>query len=189
MHTNISTWTLQQVDRLTSEILAYINITKYPTSNTSSLWMPNGTLSYGFYKFTFNYTIITNDETAKPFIATTFTYVRIRPTGLFVSGFGVDWGELPITSFTYSFSDTIALIPAYFSYDMDGLTDQKMLTYNFYCMLDDINHLSTNVSKTFNTNLYAVKQGEPITPEQMEATDTCFKDESKLLKKFKLKAI
>ena len=182
MHTNISTWTLQQIDPLTEELLAYINITKLPTYNTSNLFMSNGSLTYGLYKFIFNYTIITNDETVGPYIATTFTYVKIRPTGFIVSGSETFYGEVPQTSFTITFSDSVAYIPAYFSYDMDALTDQKVLTYNFYCILADINTLSSNASVDFSTDLYAVKPSQPITPEQMEAKDTCFKDESKFLK-------
>ena len=180
MHTNISTWTIERIDSLTGELLAYINITKLPTSKTSKLLISNGSLTYGLYKFIFNYTIITNDETVGPYIATTFTYAKIRPTGFIVSGEELDFGEIPGTSYTLSFSDTVAYIPAYFSYDMDALTDQKMLTYNFYCILADINPPTSNSSIEMTNELYSLLPGKSLTPEQMEAKDTCFKDESKL---------
>lgn len=124
---------------------------------------------------------MTNDETVGPYIATISTYVKLRPTGFIVSGFDINYGDLPQTVSTVFPTDTVAYVPAYFSYDMDALTDQKTLEYQFFCILADIEAptQSSNVSLNFATELYSIKNGKPITLDQFESPDTCFKDDSK----------
>ncbi len=180
LHTNISTWTLERIDPLTDETLAYINISRFRGSNTSRLFMPNGTLSYGLYKFTFNFTIITNDETVGPYISTIFDYIRIMPTGFVVSGFNINYGELPQTELVVGPTDTLAFIPAFYSYDSDSLTNPKVLNYEFYCILADLNPApsASNVSLNFTNDIYWINPNAPLTKEQLDAEDTCFKDES-----------
>lgn len=182
-YTNISRYTIQEIDPLTEELIRSINITGFPSSNTASLFLPNGTLKYGLYKFTFNFTIITNDETAAPFVSIIDEYIKIVPTGFVVSGFEIVEGEMPQTTFTVSPTDTIAFIPAYFSYDIDGLSDSKSLDYKFYCILVDENYdlINPNITLNFTNDLYWISPKDALNREQLEAENTCFKQEGSFL--------
>lgn len=65
---------------------------------------------------------------------------------------------------------------------MDGLTDSKTIDYQFYCKLADVNEdlIVTNTTSNFTTDLYRIFPGETkLTQEQLDASDTCFKQEGK----------
>lgn len=174
--TNISTWTLEEIDPLTNEVLQYINITSNPTANQSNLRVKNGSLKYGLYKFTFNFTIITNDETAAPFISIIYDYIKVVPTGFIVSGFDIAFGDMPITSLNVGPTDTIAFIPAFFSYDSDALSDPKILDYQFYCYLADIDiDLNSNETLNFTNSIYWINPNADLTNEQLNAEGSCIK--------------
>lgn len=159
-----------------------INITSNPTSSLPRILIRNGSLRYGLYKFAFNFTIITNDETAPPYTSVIIDYIRIIPTGFIISGFEIGFAELPQSTLTVNPIDTVALIPAFFSYDVDFLTDSKTLDYLFFCKLVDVDQqidLNTNHSNNFTNDIYRIFPNVPLTKEQLEAEDTCFKQEGK----------
>lgn len=178
-NTNISTWTVEEIDQQTGEKIRTVNLYKNPTVKTPDLFIRNGTLKYGLYRFTFNFTIVTNDETAPPFTSIIIEYIKIIPTGFTISGFEIREGDPPKKLVVVSPTDTVAFIPAYFSYDVDRLSDSKQLFYNFYCILVDENYdtLYSNVTLNFTTSLYKINPDQPLTADQLDAEDTCFKTE------------
>ncbi len=178
--TNITQWSLYQYDPLTGERLIQFNLSSNPTSVLPNLNIKNGTLKYGFYEFTLNFTLITTDETVSPFVAILTTYIRVVPTGFIVSGFPIDWGELPMTFFTVSPSDSISFIPAFYSYDTDDLAFGKTLYYQFYCMLVD-KIPKTNLTNNITDELFSVKPNVDLTTDQLNSGDTCFKDPGTLI--------
>lgn len=183
-HKNISQWSLDQIDLLTGESIKSFNLSKNPTQNLTNILILNGTLKYGVYRFFYNFTLVTNDETAEPFTATVIQYVRVVPTGFIVSGFPVTFFEMPQTIYTVGPFDSLSFIPAFYSYDADVLVNEKALYYKFYCQLVDANELSNSNSNSSNmtTELYRIDHKNELTPEQLSAEDTCFKSSGNLSK-------
>lgn len=127
--------------------------------------------------------MVTIDETVSPFIATVTQYVRVVPTGFIVSGFPVSFYEIPETYSEPLPFDTVSFIPAFYSYDTDALVNEKTLYYKFYCMLVDMN-APVNATANITNELYYINPKSDLTPEQLEADDTCFKNEGKIVLTF-----
>ena len=173
VHTNLTQWTVSRIDPLTEEILTIYNLTNNPTQNQTSIFFANGTFKYGLYKFFFNFTLITTDETVSPFVATVTHYIKVVPTGFIVSGFPVGFFEMPQTSYTIGPFDSISLVPAFYSYDADALVNQKTLFFKFYCMIADFSGITNTTNTT--SDLYLMNPNGQLTDEQLAAEDTCFK--------------
>lgn len=174
--TNISAWTVSRADPLTGEVLQTYNLSSSPfaISNKTSIFFSNGTFKYGLYKFFYNFTLITTDETVSPFISTVTHYIKVVPTGFIVSGFPVGFWDMPETSFTFGPFDSLSFVPAFYSYDADFLVNQKTLFFSFYCTIADLNGASANTTN-YTSDLYYMNPNGELTDEQLAADDTCFK--------------
>jgi len=178
--TNVTLWTLTQIDPLTGENIQYFNLTQNPTANKTSILISNGTLKYGLYKFFFNFTLITTDETVDPFVATVTHYIKVVPTGFIVSGYPLPFLSMPTTDYTLGPFDSVSLIPAFYSYDADFLVNRKTLYYKFYCMLADIVPTANSNNTNITTDLYWMNPNGELTEEQINSDDTCFRSSGKI---------
>lgn len=189
-YTVTSVWTIQEIDSSTGVLISDVSISNNPSITTSlqlstdqqsymaKLNLLNGTLKYGLYKFTYAFTIKTNDLVNNTLSSSIFTFVKVIPSGFIVSAFDTQNGFIKInTSISLGLSDSVAFIPAFYSYDLDNLLDPNSLIYNFYCILAAKNTNPNN----FNQDLYSVKVGEELSQTKISSLDTCFKTTGKFL--------
>lgn len=159
-----SKWRIFKInDTLYTEITLQSN----PTATTSNLILSNRMLKYGLYKVEYNINIKVNNPIR--INSTQDLYIKIIPTGFIVSAF--DNGISVNNKLTVGILDTISFIPAFYSYDLDNLTESSSLDYNFYCILRNNNSILTN---DFNQNLYQLKPNVELTQEQLNSPTNCF---------------
>ena len=161
-------WKIYLIDDYTGDNIKEINVLTNEMSAFPNISLPNGTLAYGLYKFILTVNLIVVESTSS-FVTTSFTYIRIIPTGFYLSGFK----NLNLTTnkLNVGFLESISFIPVFFSYDKDGLSDPNSLTYKFYCVLID----KGQVRDDFDQSLYLIQPDVPLTAEQFNSQNTCFK--------------
>lgn len=168
-------WEINEINTFNGSLISNLSVLSYPSSNLDYLNITNGTLKYGLYKFIFKLNLIPTNNPTLIIQSTAFCYIKIISSGYILSAFDSD-----VTS-DYKLSvgllDTIAFVPAFYSKDLDNLVMFNKLSYNYYCILEDLN-TNLQVEKSFDDDLHSIKPDDALTNEQINWVDTCFKTKS-----------
>jgi hypothetical protein len=112
-----------------------IFINNNPTINYADLVLQPQTLSYGLYRIVFTVTMIATDCSAS-----SFTYIRIIPSGLVLSSLKLSQpmygGTIEIT---VGQNQQIQFDPYLFTYDIDNVAVITSLTFKYACQLIESN--------------------------------------------------
>jgi hypothetical protein len=143
---NQKEWTIYQVINVEKEQQIFIN--NNPTINYADLVLQPQTLSYGLYRIVFTVTMIATDCSAS-----SFTYIRIIPSGLVLSSLKLSQpmygGTIEITRCQ---KQIIQFDPYLFTYDIDNVVVITSLTFKYACQLIESN----------------IPQGYPLQPDTNE---------------------
>lgn len=166
-------WELNEINPLNGNITNTINLESNPTYNLDYFNITNGSIKYGLYKFTIRLNLIPLNNPTLVLKSSAYSYVKIISSGYILSAFNQD---IAIDNkLSIGLLDTIAFVPAFYSKDLDNLVIFNQLSYNYYCILEDLN---TNLQKSFDDDLHSIKPDTAITNDQMNSDETCFKSKS-----------
>lgn len=128
-----------------------INITNNPTLIKTELTIIGNTFEYGLYYFLFTVTIQINvgnyTNIQSIFESEAYTYIKIIPSGIIVSGLPNSNNYLIIGK-----SQSVDINPVLNSFDMDYLIKTTQLKFKFFCFqIDKLQTLPSDL-RTFDTS-------------------------------------
>ncbi len=174
-YTTYYQWEINEINKLNGSFISNLSLSSNPTFNLDYLNITNGSLKYGLYKFIFNFYLISIDNPTLILQSNAFCYIKIISSGYKLSAFNSDIAS--DFKLTVGLLDTIAFFPVFYSQDFDNLIMFNQLSFNYYCILEDLNTDLLQI-KSFDDNLHLIKPNEAMTNEQINSLDTCFKTKS-----------
>ena len=163
-------WSVYKIDPSTKNFLQNVSFNSTIQMNLTNLFIPNATLSYGYYQVIFQAKVsLSSIQT----ISKATSFIQVLSADFLISAFNyaVNLSVDPL--------EAISFVPAFYSADPNGLVDPSNLNYNYYCILADI---KTVQESNFNQPIYSIQPNVGLTQDQINAVDTCFKSPSKFLK-------
>jgi hypothetical protein len=163
-------WIVKKIDPTTKQFLQNVVFNSTIPINSTNLFIPDATLSYGYYQVIFQAIVsLSYIQT----VSNSTSYIQVEPASYVITAFNqeINLSVDPLQS--------ISFVPAFYSIDPNGIVDPKSLNYNYYCILINVN---TVQASNFNQAIYAIQQNVDLTQDQINSESTCFKSTSKCYK-------
>jgi hypothetical protein len=134
---NAKKWLIYEINEQNGLDMNQIDLVNNPTINYAQLVIQPQTLNYGLYRFVFNVTM-TYRINSTIFSNQVYTYVRIEPSGLILSGLSLSQGIYGGTiEISRGQQQPIAFNPYFNSYDIDSLLVITTLQFKYSCQIID----------------------------------------------------
>ena len=164
--TIIHSWKIELLNEEDKTVAEEIFLNNNPTLRELNLLILANSLNFGLYRISFNVNITT--ENSEFFSYEKNNYIKVVPSGLFVSAF-----ENGLDSLTIGLAQSLEINPSKHSYDMDKLVGINSIVYKFYCRSIFANESNSK----FPNSLFDLSS---IKLKNLSINGTCFNSHSNI---------